>query len=346
MSDRIVVNPGDLESTAKLMGSARGELQMLARQVASDANPEMPPDITARVRTGTAHVSATLFRSSNELEAVAGGLILRAMWAQMTSGYETGLGKRATLSELRQLRKLISNVPLLIRTAILPSTIYGYFKFLPFVGDWNSWVRASVPIEEEGGQLTLAAVSRQALNENHPGVLNNSWLGRWLAANLPEDSYLAKFLGDASRATPFFRVVGTIGGVAATAYGGYSIVRDIQLHKSKDKLAVDATGTAFSASTVAALMLCAAGTTSEIPPLAIGIVVATGVMYAGAVGYQHRKTLERAAVWYWEHATVDGLAYHYRHEIGHVLDKGTNIASSTYDEAKDLADSAYDWATG
>ncbi|MGA9763035.1 MAG: hypothetical protein WBQ14_11515 [Gaiellaceae bacterium] len=346
MSGRIVVDPGDLIAAATLMGTARGDLQLLARKIATDPKPEMPANIAAQVRTRTGHVSAALRNRSNELEAEAGDLSLRALWAAATSGYAAGLGKRVTLSELRTLRKLISNVPLLISLGILPSRLKGYIEFLPSIRNWNYWIGAGVPVEEEGGQLTLTAIAQAELNENHPGVFNNSWLGRSLAKALPDDSYLAKLLGNASRATPFFRRVGIAGGLVSTGYGAYSTANDIGLHKGGEKIAVDVTGTAFSASTTAALMLCAAGATSEIPPLAIGIVVATGIMYAGAVGYQHRKILKHAAVWYWEHGTLEGIAFHHRREIGHVLDKGTDLAGSGYHKAKDLAESAYDWAIG
>lgn len=89
---RILVNPSDLESAAKLMQSARGELQLLARKVANDSMPEMPAAIAAQVLSGTGAASTNVLKRSEELEQVSGDLLRRARLAELTNSFDIALG--------------------------------------------------------------------------------------------------------------------------------------------------------------------------------------------------------------------------------------------------------------
>ncbi|MGA9760899.1 MAG: hypothetical protein WBQ14_00530 [Gaiellaceae bacterium] len=360
MSDRVVVNPGDLESTAKLMGIARGDLQLLARRVVSDDMPEMPASITAQVRTGAARTSATLFRHSNELEQVASDLHRRARWAELTSAYELKYGVPPSLIVLRSLwRDLsspslrdLSNANLLRRLGTLPFSLRSIAGAPAWIENYNTAVDMFGPVAV-GDQLTLSTAAEATMYEHFP-TWNNGWFGTRIISSLPEDGRVARLLSNAARVSPFLNKANVIVSGATTVWGGYETFNDIRSHKGGEKIAVDATGTVLSGSM--AVYSGYLALTLAPPPVLVGIVVAAAIAWGSAEAWQHRKAIEhvvvagskaaaKGAAWYWEHTTVEGLAWHYRHDIGHVLNDGKDIAasaaSSAYDTGKHVAGSAY-----
>lgn len=106
MSGRIVVNLRDLLSAGKLMGTAQGEFQLLARKIASDPMPGMPPAIAAQVRSGVGRTSAALFRHASELDEVVSEFHRRAKWAELANACT----EPVTLTTLRRLRDATDKV--------------------------------------------------------------------------------------------------------------------------------------------------------------------------------------------------------------------------------------------
>lgn len=310
------------------MGTARGDLQLLARKIATDAEPEMPANIAAQVRTRTGHVSAALRNRSNELEAEAGDLSLRALWAAITSAYKVRLGRQLTLHDLRTLASLARL-----------GTVYQLTKLVRNLNVIVSWTKVA-PSAAEGAQLTLTAEAFANWSKNFP-IFSNSLLARATAKSVPADSRIALLL----RNSKFFTKVGIVGNAALAGWSGYEAVEDYRHDRGGDKLAVDSTSALMSASITALLI-------APCPATAI-IACVAGLAWTGAEIYMHRNTIKHVAVtavkkaidieiWKWKHLTLEGLAWHYRHEIAHVLNHGADLASTAAHKSEDLASSLYD----
>lgn len=193
-------------------------------------------------------------------------------------------------------------------------------------------------------------------------TLNNGFMGRQTASLLSRApgklGDAGAWLGDASKATPFFRTLGAGGSALSLGFDGAQLFRDgnpiqqIQDHPATytNHLAK----TAFDASTLAFMVAP--------NPVTGGAVIVTGVAWAGSEIYIHRKqighVIETGAkdVWHgaqWlgnkeiqgaqtiyhavDHAWDEGT-----HVVGQLADKGAHVASDAIHGVSDVASGAVD----
>jgi len=200
------------------------------------------------------------------------------------------------------------------------------YKVLPYLETAQSWwaVAPGSPLASWADRLAL----------EHFPTWNNGLLGKAAGAGLRRlpgpPGAAGRFLGDASRATPFFTKVGIGTGVIGTGLGAYHIYGDIAHHKSGEQLASDITGTAFSGATVAFLVAP--------NPVTGGAVIVTGVAWGGAEAWQHRRAIghaaKNAAEFVWD-TSAPGVLWNNRHAIGDALDTGVDLAGDGLKEAGD-----------
>lgn len=111
-------------------------------------------------------------------------------------------------------------------------------------------------------------------------------------------------LANAAKAAGWMRGAGVVGGVAATAYGVANLTtyNADMIKADPAKFASDLTGTAFSASMTAL--------TVAPNPVTLGLAVGTGVLYGGALIWDHHEAigdgLEKAGDWVGDKASEVG----------------------------------------
>jgi len=164
------------------------------------------------------------------------------------------------------------------------------------------------------------------LAQEHFPTFNNGLFGRAAGSvfqRMPGSAGdFGEFLGDASRATPFFTKVGVAGGVLGFGLGTYHTYQDFAQHKGFDDTAIDATGTAFSAVSVAFLVF---------PEVGVPVLAGAGLAWGAAEAWKHRDAIghavESTGKFLWD-TSAPGLLWNNRDAIGSVLDDGADLASS------------------
>lgn len=158
------------------------------------------------------------------------------------------------------------------------------------------WSRAAWASAAENGAGFLG----RALSAGDPLALptfNNGLLGRGATSLLGKAGAAdaAGWLGDASKATPWFRGLGIAGGAVSTGLDGYQLVSKYGwnpvtgVQKGGADYVAQFGKTAFSASTTAFLVAP--------NPVTGGAVVVSGAVWLGAEGWKHREAIVHAAEW-------------------------------------------------
>jgi len=205
------------------------------------------------------------------------------------------------------------------------------------VSKWSSWYQdvtrldgwthdtSLLPTFNNGAIGTRAA----GLLAQAPGKLGDA--GTWL--------------GDSSKATPFFRGLGVVGSAVSLGFDGTQLVRDgnpiRQLQDHPATYANHLAKTAFDGSTLAFMVAP--------NPVTGGAVIVSGAAWAGTEIYIHRKQIGHAIetgakdVWHgaqWlGNQEIQGAQTAY-HAVGQVWDQGSHAVEHTVNQGLHVADSA------
>lgn len=124
---RIVINPPHLRQAAAQADAVAGHYTNLARWLAKDPMPAMPPSLARNYATQLGHVTTRLHRLSRELEETGRGLRHRAAAAEAMGAFAVGGMARLRLPALPSKRAIVRAV--LRRLGIL-ARIYEFAQIV------------------------------------------------------------------------------------------------------------------------------------------------------------------------------------------------------------------------
>jgi hypothetical protein len=226
--------------------------------------------------------------------------------------------------------------------------MYGTAKWMQAAGVAASWSRVA-----PGGPGTITGYAAELANSRLP-VFNNGFLGKGLARGLsaiPATRGAGGWLSTASKATPFFRGLGVVGGGVSTVMDASNLVAQgnpvTAFKRDGSRYVADVARTGFSASSTAFLIAP--------NPVTGGAVIVTGTVWMGAEAWDHRAEIAHAASgaanwawdhggnWTWDHSLV-GATWNHRADIAAAIDSGIGTAQafadgvgSTLDHGVDIA---------
>jgi hypothetical protein len=209
----------------------------------------------------------------------------------------------------------------------------GVRKWLPMYRSWSALTDIVAPSTK--GALAL----QRQMMEGLP-VFNNGLVGRTLAKSM-SGTNVGNWLSDASKATPFFRRAGIVGGVVSTGIDGYNLIQDGNpvdaFHRDGAGYIADVSKTAFSASTTAFLIAP--------NPVTGGAVIVSGAVWAGAEAWQHREQIangvKTGANFVWDHSAI-GYAFNHQQDITNAFNSGVDMASDLASDVHQTLDSGVD----